>query len=204
MNEETRETGNVSVPQKSERFLREPKKWQVWLENSKTLDRDFKKYIRQHIVRKIESSTSLSKIHLDKSYHNLDFANFTIQNSAGINKRVDDETYYDWVIVIAYYAMYHAAMALLYKIGYKAGTHLATICVLCKECLGKTLEKRDIENISAILELSEEEIKEIGRAKERREKASYSGSVSFEKYLAEITLDDARKFINKVADILDE
>lgn len=106
--------------------------------------------------------------------------------------------------MISYYAMYHAAMALLYKIGYKAETHLATICVLCKRCLGKTLEKKDIENISAILELSEEEIREIGRAKERREKASYSGSVSFERHLAEITLDDARKFINKVADILEK
>ncbi len=180
------------------------KKWQVWLENSKTLNRDFKKYIKQHIVRKIESSSPLSRIHLDKAYHNLDFANFTVQNQQTINKRLEDETYFDWVIVIAYYAMYHAAMALLYKMGYKAGTHLATICVLCKECLGKTLEKKDIENISAILELSEEEIKEIGRAKERREKASYSGSVSFEKHLAEMTLDDARKFINKVADILEK
>jgi len=179
-----------------------PKKWQVWLENTKILNRDFKKYVRQHIVRKIESSSPLSKIHLDKSYHNLDFANFTVQNQQNINKRIEDETYYDWVIVIAYYAMYHTAMALLYKMGYKAGTHLATICVLCKECLGKTLEKKDIENLSAILELSEDEIKEIGRAKERREKASYSGSVSFEKHLAEMTLDDARKFINKVADIL--
>ncbi len=181
-----------------------PKKWQVWLENNKTLNRDFKKYLRQHMVRKIETSPSLSKIHLDKAFHNLDFANFTVQNQVNINKRIGDETYYDWVIVIAYYAMYHAAMALLCKMGYKAGTHLATICVLCKECLGKTLEKKDIENISAILELSEEEIKEIGRAKERREKASYSGSVSFEKHLAEMTLDDARKFINKVADILEE
>src|SRR3989344_1246067 len=147
---------------------------------TKTLNGDFKKYVRQHIVRKIESSPSLSKIHLDKSYHNLDFANFTVQNQQNINKRIDEETYYDWVIVIAYYSMYHAAMALLYKMGYKAGTHLATIYVLCKECLGKTLEKKDIENLSVILELSEDEIREMGRAKERREKASYSGSVSFE------------------------
>ena len=88
-----------------------PKKWQVWLENTKILNRDFKKYVRQHIVRKIKSSPSLSKIHLDKSYHNLDFANFTVQNQENINKRIKDETYYDWVIVIAYYAMYHAAMA---------------------------------------------------------------------------------------------
>lgn len=180
-----------------------PKKWQTWLENKKALSRDFKKYVRQHIIRKIAPSPSLTKIHVGKSYHNLDFANFTVQNQENINRRVNDETYYDWVVVISYYAMYHAAMALLYKMGYKAGTHLATICVLCKECLGKTLEKKDIENISAILELSEEEIKEIGRAKERREKASYSGSVSFEKHLAEMTLEDARKFINKVADILE-
>lgn len=181
-----------------------PKRWQLWLENKKVLNQDFKKYIRQHLVRKIEVSASLSNIHLDKAFHNLDFANFTVQNQKNINKHVDNETYFDWVIVISYYAMYHAAMALLYKIGYKAGTHLATICVLCKECLGKMLEKKDIENISSILELSEEEIKEIGRAKERREKASYSGSVSFEKHLAELTLDDARKFINKTADILEK
>lgn len=179
-------------------------KWQVWLEDEKKLHRDFKKYLRQHIVRSIEPSPSLSKIHLEKSFHNLDFAYFTHQNQEKINKRVEDETYYDWVVVISYYAMYHAAMALLYTLGYKAGTHLATLCVLCKECLGKTLEKRDIEHISVILTLTEEEIKKIGKAKERREKASYSGSVSFGKYLAEMTLADARKFSNKVADILEK
>ena len=69
--------------------------------------------------------------------------------------------------------------------------------------MGKTLEKYDIENLSRIFELTEEEIKEIGRAKERREKASYSGSISFEKYLAEMTLDDARDFVNKIADVLE-
>lgn len=180
------------------------KRWQIWLEDKKKLNRDFKSYKRKKLIRKIDFAPRLSKIHLNKSFHNLDFANFTITNQKNINKRIEDETYFDWVIVISYYAMYHSAMALLYKIGYKASTHLATICVLCKECLGKTLEKKDIEKISNILELSEEEIKEIGRAKERREKASYSGSVSFEKNLAEMTLDDARKFINKIADISEE
>ena len=180
------------------------KLWQIWLYDQKLLNSDFKRYCSKQIILKISPSLSLSKIHINKSYHNLDFANFTLQNQGNINKRVEDENYYDWIIVISYYAMYHAAMALLYKIGYKASTHLATICTLCKECLGKTLEKKDIENISLILELSEEQIKEIGRAKDRREKASYSGSISFEKHLAEMTLDDAQKFINKIADILEE
>ncbi len=179
------------------------KRWQTWLENEKVLNKDFEGYKKNKLIRKIDSSFRLSKIHLDKAFHNLDFANFTFNNQEDINKRVNDETYHDWVIVISYYAMYHSAMALLYKIGYKASTHLTTICVLCKECLGKSLEKKDIEKISHVLELSGEEIKEIGIAKERREKASYSGSVSFEKNLSEMTLDDARKFINKIADILE-
>ncbi len=183
--------------------MREEKKprWQLWLESQRTLNEDFKRYKRQSLIRKIEPSLNLSKVHMSKAFHNVDFANFTAQNQENINKRIENETYYDWVIIISYYAMYHAAMALLYKMGYKASTHLATICVLCKECVGKTLEKKDIENISRILELGTEEIKEIGRAKERRESASYSGSVSFEKQLAEMTLDDARKFINKIADV---
>lgn len=154
------------------------------------------------VIRKIVPNARLVEVHLNKAFHNQDFAIFTLKNQDKINKRLEEETYFDWVITISYYAMYHSAMALLYKLGYKTNNHLATICVLCKKCLGKTLEKQDIEKLSTIFELSEEEIKEIGRAKERRERASYSGSISFEKYLAEITLEDARRFINKVADIL--
>lgn len=180
------------------------KKWQIWLENKRTLKHDYKKYKRKKIIRKIEPSSRISKIHLNKSFHNLDFANFTLKNQKNINKRTNEETYFDWIIVISYYSMYHAAIALLFKLGYKADTHLATICVLCKECLGKTLEKKDIEKLSHTLDLSEEEIKEIGQAKERRVRASYSGSISFEKNLAELTLAEAQKFINKIANILEQ
>ncbi len=179
------------------------RKWQVWLINKGELERDFKKYFGEKTIRNIAPNSRLVRIHIDKAFHNLDFANFTLTNQNKINKRFEDENYFDWVIIISYYAMYHSAMALLYELGYMSSTHLATICVLCKECLGKTLEKHDIEKLSRLLELSEEEIREIGRAKERREKASYSGSISFEKNLAEMTIDDARKFVNKVADILE-
>ena len=183
--------------------MKEPR-WQTWLESKTDLEKDFNEYSGKGLIRKIYSSERLSKIHLEKSLHNLDFANFTLSNQDKIAKRLEGENYFDWVITISYYAMYHSALALLYKLGYKTGTHLATICVLCKECLGKTLEKNDIENLSRMLELSEEEIREIGNAKERREKASYSGSVSFEKYLAQMTIEDAQKFINRISDILSD
>jgi len=179
------------------------RKWQTWLVNKKVLEKDFKNYLEDKVIRKITPNPRLVKVHLRKAFHNLDFAIFTLKNQDKINKRLEEETYFDWVIIISYYAMYHSAIALLYKLGYKTNTHLATICVLCKECLGKTLKRQDIEKLSRIFELSEEEIKEISIAKERREKASYSGSISFERYLAELTLEDARKFINKIADILE-
>jgi len=179
------------------------RKWQIWLINKKVLEKDFKSYLRDKVIRKISLNLRLVEVHLDKAFHNLDFANFTLKNQDKINKRLEEETYFDWVIVISYYAMYHSAMALLYRLGYKTSNHFATIRVLCRECLGKTLERYDIEKLSRIFELSKEEIKEIGRAKERREKASYSGSIFFERYLAETTIEDARKFINKIADILE-
>lgn len=179
------------------------KKWQVWLIKKKKLEKDFKIYLKNKTIRKITPNLRLVKTHLNKAFHNLDYANFTLINQNKINKRFEDETYFDWVIIISYYAMYHSATALLYKLGYKSSTHLATICILCKECLEKTLEKHDIEKLSRLFELNEEEIKEIVRAKERREKANYSGSISFEKHLAEITIDDARKFVNKIADIIE-
>lgn len=178
------------------------KRWQVWLLNNKELENDFKSYLEEGLIRKIAPVPRLVEVHLNKAFHNLDFASFTLKNQEKINKRIENETYFDWVIIISYYGMYHAALALLYKLGYKTATHLATICVLCKECLGKSLEKEDIKRLSRILELGKEEIKEIARAKERREKASYSGSISFERHLAELTLKDARDFVNKVANIL--
>lgn len=179
------------------------RKWQRWLSDKAELERDFRRYVQQEIIRKIEPSQRLSDFHKAKAFHNLDFANFTVKNQENINKRLENETYHDWAIIISYYAMYHAALALLYKIGCKTSTHLATICALCKNFLEKPLDKKDIESMSLILELNEEEINEIGKAKERRERASYSGSVSFERHLAEITLSDARRFINKAVDMLE-
>ena len=179
-------------------------KWEIWISNKRELEREFRQYLKKGIIRKITPNKRLAKSHFNKSFHNLDFANFTLKNQNKINKRIGNETYFDWVVVISYYAMYHSALALLYKSGYKTNNHLATICVLCKKYLGNGLEKEDIERLTKTLELNKEEIKEIGRAKERREKASYSGSISFEKHLAEITLKDARKFINKIGDIIGE
>ncbi|MEA3343744.1 MAG: HEPN domain-containing protein [archaeon] len=179
-----------------------PGKWQIWLEDRRELEKDFGRYMRTGQVRRIGKQERLSNIHIEKAFHNLDFANFTLSDQNRVNKRIVNETYFDWVIIISYYAMYHAALSMLYEMGFKSSSHLGTICVLCKECMGKNLNEDDITKISQAMDVNEEEIKGLGRAKERREKASYSGSITFEKHLAEMTITDARKFINKIADIL--
>ena len=54
--------------------------WQIWLTNKKVLDEDFRDYKTKKVIRDIGPSPRISKIHLDKAFHNLDFANFTLKN----------------------------------------------------------------------------------------------------------------------------
>ncbi len=54
------------------------KRWQIWLFNKKSLKRDFKHYLADKTIRRIIPNQRLVKIHLNKAFHNLDFANFTL------------------------------------------------------------------------------------------------------------------------------
>lgn len=85
------------------------------------------------------------------------------------------------------------------KKGIKSKTHASTICYLCKEC--KELTEEDIEKLSNILE--KKNIEEIGEGQERREKASYDASTNFNQQLAELTLEDARDFVNKINSLIE-
>ncbi len=174
------------------------RKWEIWLSDKNQLNIDFESCLKKKILRKIEPANKLSMAHLDKAFHNLDLASFIFSSQDKINKRITEETYNDAVIIFSYYSMYHAALAILYNLGFKSKAHLATICFLCKKCTG--LDKAHITGISKALELKN--IREIGEGQSRRETASYNSSVSFDAKLAEMTLSDARDFVNKVKSIL--
>jgi len=166
------------------------KKIDDWIENREKLEKSFQFYLKKNLLRKIEVSEELIKEHIRKAYYNLEFAS-----------DVEEKGYYDWQVIIYYYAMYHSALALLMKQGYVSKGHLATICVLVKYYFQKGLDKNDINNLAM---LSKENLDEFADIKDKRETASYSTSVEFEKKTAELIKSIAINFVLKVKNILKE
>lgn len=127
--------------------------------------------------------------HLLKSEHNLRFINENIKLG-----------FFDWVITGCYYASYHASLSLILTKGYSSKNHLATLCVLIKEFYKKELTKEDIEMLSKFLDYKD--ILFYVDSKNKREKASYSTKISFEKKDIEKLKIETILFVNKVKDIV--
>ncbi len=141
---------------------------------------------------RIIPNKNLARAHLEKAFHNLELATFIYEKPSLIG----DGNYNDGAIIFSYYAMYQAALGLLSFAGYKSETHASTICVLCS-----FLDEKYIEMFSVMLE--KKNIEEIGTGQERREKASYSSSIDFEKKLAFMSLEDGRDFVNKIESVME-
>ena len=109
----------------------------------------------------------------------------------------------EWVVVVAYYAMYMAALSLVAKIGYKSKSHIATAIALEEFFVkSKVLEKSYLENFNNI-RLKKEEIDALKDVRDRREIAQYSVTKKTTKDIAEQTKLDARKFVDRVEEIFE-
>lgn len=175
--------------------------WTIWLNNKKECKSWLDNYFKKRILRK---SLAESKLYLKKSNHNLIFANWiTEKHENEIPELFGNETFYDWVISMYYYAVYHAALALVSKQGYESKNHSATLCFLIfyNYHLEKSLDEEDVELIAS--SLNKEDIEIIGTSKELREKASYDVHEIFEKRLAQQAKEQAVGFVNKIKELLE-
>src|SRR3989338_2269590 len=170
--------------------------WKLWLKDKKECKFWLDSYIGKKILKK---SSDESRLHLRRTDHNLLFANWIIEKHKDeIPEVFGGDTFYDWAISIYYYAIYHAALALMSKEGFKSKNHSATLAFLIYYHYHsqKALEKEDVELIASSLD--KEDIETIGVSKELREKACYDVHESFEKRLAEQIKKDAVDFANKI------
>ena len=170
--------------------------WKLWLNDKTECKFWMDNYIRKKILKK---SSNESRLHLKRTDHNLTFANWIIEKHKDeIPDVFGDDNFYDWVISIYYYAIYHAALALLSKEGFTSKNHSATLAFLIyhHHHSQKALEKEDVELIASSLD--REDIEILGVSKELREKASYGVHESFEKKLAEQVRKEAVDFANKI------
>ncbi len=109
----------------------------------------------------------------------------------------------EWIVVVAYYAMYVAALSLLAKIGFRSKSHTATAAALEEFFVKKNLlDKSRLEDFKSI-RMRKEEIELLRDVRDRREIAQYSVTKKTTKELAETTKSDAHKFVDSVERIFD-
>lgn len=174
--------------------------WKIWIKNKKQCKTWLDSYIKRGVLKKADDD---SNRYISKTNHNLNFANWIFdKHSNELLKDFPNERFYDWLITIYYYAMYHSALALISKKGFASKNHSATLCFLIYHYfhLQNSLNEEDLSILAS--SLSEEDIEIIGFSKELRERATYDVHESFEKELADKTRKEAITFINKIKSII--
>lgn len=166
--------------------------WEIWLDNKKIREADFHNYLKSKKIKPEKEKEELVQGHIEKADHNLKF----VKSTLGLKE------FNDWAIVSAYYAIYHASLALCALKGYSTKDHSATLLILIKEFYKKLLTKEEIETIGSS-SIEKEEVLYYVEARTKRSKASYSTKKAFDRNEAEILRLKAVNFVNKVKNIID-
>lgn len=105
----------------------------------------------------------------------------------------------DWVASAAFYAMYHALLAILYKLGYESRNQECTITAIEKFILDKTidLEQKYIDMIRSLQE-------GVENAKSIREEMQYSSETSMMEERCRKLMDNAKEFVDRIRELLEE
>ncbi|MEK6937605.1 MAG: HEPN domain-containing protein [Nanoarchaeota archaeon] len=129
------------------------------------------------------------KGHIEKADHNMKF----VENTSKID-------FSDWVLVGCYYTLYHAALALLLKKGLFSKNHDATLCLLIKHYY-KEISLEELEFINFTF-LNNEDFLFYAESKNKRENASYSTKIKFDKVDTTKAIINTRLLLNKIKEII--
>jgi len=185
--------------------------WQDWLQSAELCGRSMKFFEKPRIaaIKRLSKRVAQDSVlgHLRKAYHNLDLANKVFDMHEGEAAfRYERENYFDWVITICYYAMYQASLSALAAVRKEGETHAATVCALIYYYVHKRkrLGEEYLISLDVIAALARQDVQKLVEKKGEREKASYDTSFITQKGLAERALTDAREFVAKIREILEE
>lgn len=105
----------------------------------------------------------------------------------------------DWVASAVFYAMYHSLLSVLYKLGYESKNQECTITAIEKFMKDKIISLGQ-EYIDMIRSLQEG----VENAKSVREKMQYGSETSMEKDRCKKLMDNAKKFVDRIKEVLEE
>lgn len=156
--------------------------------DKKYLENEIEFFINKKQIKKIGTNKELVLSHIQKAKHNIGFFK--------LNKQHED--YNDWLIVTLYYALYHAALALITHKNYSSKKHYGTILVLIKEY---PISKEEIKLIDD-LSINKKDAELYTDLKKDRHDASYSTEAKFTKELIITYKKEVLNFINKAEEII--
>ena len=183
--------------------------------DKREIETKFEEYLRKEandrfFLRKKVGVKRLAKNYLKNARHNLLVAKMMLDVSEkkDVKEQLilpDDFQCYSWIIAISYYAMYHAALSALAKQDYESDDHKATKFGLAKLYVIKDeLEKEALELFDQGKKILEEEyIVTLDDARKKDQAARYSADTNYEKNKAEEIMKDARKFVKRLAEIIE-
>ena len=150
-------------------------------------------------LKVIDPSGDLVKGHINKVEYNLI-----------VMTDLDKLGHSDWVVVAAYYSMYHSATSILSKIGLDSKDHATTAAVL-EYFFGRRIEKSLLERFNELKEKKEETeiirieekyIDYLWKTKKAREKTQYGINITYTE--SNPIMNNAREFTTKVKLLLEE
>ena len=161
------------------------------IKNKEFLQNKIKEFLKERIVRKQKLDENEILGHLEKSAHNLMFIKDNIKLG-----------YFDWCITGCYYAVYHAALSLILKKGYSSKNHYATLCILIQEYYKNGIEEDDIKLMEKFF-IDYQDLLFYVESKNKRENATYSSKMMFDKSTVEDLRLKSILFIDKAKQILE-
>jgi len=160
---------------------------------NKTLNECFHPKKGKPNLYKVSINSKRAEGHIDKSHNNL-----------RAMVAMFDKDFFDWAIICGYYAMYHAALASLFKVGIRATAHYCAIAAFKKFYIERGKVKP--EYLGYIQKAKQLEAKYAGaleKAQETRVKEQYGVEI-ISNDDAEWILEDAKAFVLKIEEILAE
>jgi len=144
-------------------------------------------------LRRIPVNTERVKQHIDKAHNNL-----------RAMKIMFDNDLFDWAIICGYYAMYHAVLASLFRIGIQARAHYCAIAAFKKFYVERGKVKPEyIDYIKKAKQLEQKYSETLEKAQENRVVEQY-GVETVTNDDAEWIIEDAEDFVLKIEEVIAE
>jgi len=142
-------------------------------------------------LKKVTINDKRAGQHIEKAHHNL-----------RAMKNMFNNDLFDWTIICGYYAMYHAVLASLYKIGIRATAHYCALAAFKEFYIKKGKIKSEYAAyIKRAKQLEEKYSESLDKAQENRVVEQYGVEIITNDD-AEWIIEDAQDFVLKIEEVL--